>query len=30
MLMPLCGGIPPKIAWPYLEHAVEVVERAQG
>ena len=23
MLMPLCGGIPPEIAWPYLEHVAE-------
>jgi len=30
MLMPLCGGIPPEIAWPYLEHAAAVVQRAQG
>ncbi len=30
MLMPLCGGIPPEIAWPYLEHAADVVQRAQG
>ena len=25
MLMPLCGGIPPEIAWPYLEHVANVV-----
>jgi alkanesulfonate monooxygenase SsuD/methylene tetrahydromethanopterin reductase-like flavin-dependent oxidoreductase (luciferase family) len=30
MLMPLCGGLPPEIAWRYLEHAAEVVQRAQG
>jgi alkanesulfonate monooxygenase SsuD/methylene tetrahydromethanopterin reductase-like flavin-dependent oxidoreductase (luciferase family) len=30
MLMPLCGGIPPEIAWPYLEHAADVVQRAQS
>ena len=30
MLMPLCGGIPPEIAWPYLEHAADVVQRAQA
>jgi hypothetical protein len=30
MLMPLCGGLPPEIAWPYLEHAADVVARAQG
>jgi alkanesulfonate monooxygenase SsuD/methylene tetrahydromethanopterin reductase-like flavin-dependent oxidoreductase (luciferase family) len=30
MLMPLCGGIPPEIAWPYLEHVADVVlPRAQ-
>lgn len=27
-LAPLCGGIPPKIAWPYLERAAEVVAAA--
>ncbi len=31
MLMPLCGGIPPELAWPYLEHVAEVVlPAAQG
>lgn len=25
-LHPLCGGLPPQSAWPYLERAVEVVE----
>ena len=31
MLMPLCGGIPPEIAWPYVEHVANVVlPRAQG
>ncbi len=30
MLMPLCGGIPPEIAWPYLELAADVVQRAQS
>jgi alkanesulfonate monooxygenase SsuD/methylene tetrahydromethanopterin reductase-like flavin-dependent oxidoreductase (luciferase family) len=25
MLMPLCGGIPPALAWPYLEHVANVV-----
>jgi alkanesulfonate monooxygenase SsuD/methylene tetrahydromethanopterin reductase-like flavin-dependent oxidoreductase (luciferase family) len=30
MLMPLCGGIPPEIAWPYVEHVANVVlPRAQ-
>ena len=30
MLMPLCGGIPPEIVWPYLEHVANVVlPRAQ-
>ncbi|MGZ5393190.1 MAG: LLM class flavin-dependent oxidoreductase [Mycobacterium sp.] len=27
-LHPLCGGIPPDIAWPYLERAVMAAERA--
>lgn len=27
-LLPLCGGLPPDLAWPYLERAVSVV--AQG
>lgn len=27
-LLPLCGGIPPDIAWPYLERAVMATERA--
>jgi alkanesulfonate monooxygenase SsuD/methylene tetrahydromethanopterin reductase-like flavin-dependent oxidoreductase (luciferase family) len=27
-LLPLCGGIPPDVAWPYLERAVMAVERA--
>jgi hypothetical protein len=27
-LLPLCGGIPPDIAWPYLERAVVAAERA--
>ncbi len=31
MLMPLCGGIPPEIAWPYVKHVAEVVlPRAAG
>jgi alkanesulfonate monooxygenase SsuD/methylene tetrahydromethanopterin reductase-like flavin-dependent oxidoreductase (luciferase family) len=31
MLMPLCGGLPPEIAWPYLEHVANVVlPAAQG
>jgi alkanesulfonate monooxygenase SsuD/methylene tetrahydromethanopterin reductase-like flavin-dependent oxidoreductase (luciferase family) len=31
MLMPLCGGIPPELAWPYLEHVANVVlPAAQG
>jgi alkanesulfonate monooxygenase SsuD/methylene tetrahydromethanopterin reductase-like flavin-dependent oxidoreductase (luciferase family) len=25
MLMPLCGGLPPEIAWPYVEHVANVV-----
>ncbi|MCT7659280.1 LLM class flavin-dependent oxidoreductase [Mycobacterium deserti] len=27
-LLPLCGGIPPDLAWPYLERAVMATERA--
>jgi alkanesulfonate monooxygenase SsuD/methylene tetrahydromethanopterin reductase-like flavin-dependent oxidoreductase (luciferase family) len=27
-LLPLCGGLPPDVAWPYLERAVTAVERA--
>jgi hypothetical protein len=30
MLMPLVGGLPPEIAWPYLELAADVVQRAQS
>jgi len=31
MLMPLCGGLPPEIAWRYVEHVADVVlPRAQG
>ncbi len=31
MLVPLCGGIPPEIAWPYVEHVANVVlPAAQG
>lgn len=26
-LLPLCGGLPPSLAWPYLEHAVAAVAR---
>jgi alkanesulfonate monooxygenase SsuD/methylene tetrahydromethanopterin reductase-like flavin-dependent oxidoreductase (luciferase family) len=30
MLMPLCGGLPPELAWPYVERvANEVLPRAQ-
>ncbi|BCO37215.1 LLM class flavin-dependent oxidoreductase [Mycobacterium heckeshornense] len=29
-LLPLCGGLPPELAWPYLERAVSAVARAQG
>jgi alkanesulfonate monooxygenase SsuD/methylene tetrahydromethanopterin reductase-like flavin-dependent oxidoreductase (luciferase family) len=28
-LLPLCGGLPPEVAWPYLERAAKAVERAQ-
>jgi alkanesulfonate monooxygenase SsuD/methylene tetrahydromethanopterin reductase-like flavin-dependent oxidoreductase (luciferase family) len=27
-LLPLCGGVPPDVAWPYLERAVMASERA--
>ncbi|MCV7279663.1 LLM class flavin-dependent oxidoreductase [Mycolicibacterium flavescens] len=27
-LLPLCGGLPPETAWPYLERAARAVERA--
>ncbi|MGO4442933.1 LLM class flavin-dependent oxidoreductase [Mycobacterium sp. 2YAF39] len=27
-LLPLCGGVPPETAWPYLERAVMAAERA--
>jgi alkanesulfonate monooxygenase SsuD/methylene tetrahydromethanopterin reductase-like flavin-dependent oxidoreductase (luciferase family) len=31
MLMPLCGGLPPELAWPYVERVANVVlPRAQG
>ncbi|OBK86859.1 LLM class flavin-dependent oxidoreductase [Mycolicibacter sinensis] len=29
-LLPLCGGLPPTLAWPYLEHAVAAVGRANS
>lgn len=29
-LVPLCGGVPPALAWPYLEHAVAAVARASN
>ncbi|MGH3677854.1 MAG: LLM class flavin-dependent oxidoreductase [Mycobacterium sp.] len=29
LLAPLCGGIPPELAWHYLENAVVAVERAR-
>jgi hypothetical protein len=29
-LTPLCGGLPPEIAWPYLRRAVEVCSSAAG
>jgi hypothetical protein len=28
-LLPLCGGVPPTLAWPYLERAVSAVARAR-
>jgi alkanesulfonate monooxygenase SsuD/methylene tetrahydromethanopterin reductase-like flavin-dependent oxidoreductase (luciferase family) len=27
-LLPLCGGVPPDVAWPYLERAVMAAERS--
>ena len=29
-LHPLCGGMPPEVAWPYLERASMAVSRARG
>jgi alkanesulfonate monooxygenase SsuD/methylene tetrahydromethanopterin reductase-like flavin-dependent oxidoreductase (luciferase family) len=29
-LHPLCGGMPPEVAWPYLERAAVAVSRARG
>jgi hypothetical protein len=29
-LHPLCGGMPPDLAWHYLEHASVAVSRARG
>jgi alkanesulfonate monooxygenase SsuD/methylene tetrahydromethanopterin reductase-like flavin-dependent oxidoreductase (luciferase family) len=29
-LHPLCGGMPPTVAWPYLERAAVAVSRARG
>lgn len=26
-LLPLCGGVPPDVAWPYFEHAIGAAER---
>jgi hypothetical protein len=28
-LHPLCGGIPPELAWPYLELAALATQRSQ-
>ncbi|MGH3968566.1 MAG: LLM class flavin-dependent oxidoreductase, partial [Mycobacterium sp.] len=28
-LLPLCGGLPPDLAWPYLERAVTATERVR-
>ena len=28
-LAPLCGGVPPELAWPYLERAAEAAARAR-
>ncbi|OMC37741.1 luciferase [Mycobacterium sp. GA-1841] len=27
-LLPLCGGLPPEVAWPYLQHAATAADRA--
>jgi hypothetical protein len=27
-LLPLCGGLAPDVAWPYLARAAEAVDRA--
>ena len=27
-LHPLCGGVPPEVAWPYLERAASAAARA--
>ena len=29
-LAPLCGGLPPNLAWPYLERAAEAVSRSRS
>jgi alkanesulfonate monooxygenase SsuD/methylene tetrahydromethanopterin reductase-like flavin-dependent oxidoreductase (luciferase family) len=29
-LLPLCGGVPPDVAWPYLERAAMATRKAQG
>jgi alkanesulfonate monooxygenase SsuD/methylene tetrahydromethanopterin reductase-like flavin-dependent oxidoreductase (luciferase family) len=29
-LHPLCGGVPPKLAWPYLEQAASALAQARG
>ena len=29
-LLPLCGGMPPAIAWPYLERAAKAITAARG
>ena len=29
-LHPLCGGMPPEVAWPYLERAALALSRARG
>lgn len=28
-LLPLCGGLPPRLAWPYLERAVDALAQAR-
>jgi hypothetical protein len=29
-LLPLCAGLAPEIAWPYLQRAAEAVQRGRG
>jgi hypothetical protein len=29
-LTPLCGGLPPALAWPYLRHAADAVAASRS